>query len=49
MQHDDWLSSFGGSEGEVVKIKANSNLTLTLNTKSYARLKAMIMIDDLIC
>jgi hypothetical protein len=41
IQHDDWLSSFGGSDGEVVKIEANSNLTLTLHTKSHARLKVM--------
>jgi hypothetical protein len=41
IQHDDWLSSFGGSDGEVVKIEANSNLTLTLHEKSHARLKVM--------
>jgi hypothetical protein len=41
IQHDDWLSSFGGSDGEVVKIEANSNLTLTLHEKSHACLKVM--------
>jgi hypothetical protein len=53
IQHDDWFSPCGGSsDGKAVNnhyIKANSNLTLTLNTNLHARMKAMITTDDLEC